>query len=117
MFRSSHHPSWSNRLTAVLGIALVLLLNALAASAELHARLHGRCQASERAGHGHEPVGDSDHACAVTLFSHGATPALFFCLLLLQPPPDCGTLRPPSVRWDTRPLRYWHAPAHAPPLA
>ena len=116
MFSICLRLSLSRRLTALLGVALVLLLNVLAASPELHARLHGQDQVRGHAGHGHEPVGDADHECAVTIFSHAATALLFFCLLLLLRSPDRGTLWNARDWWPVARVRYWHAPAHAPPL-
>ena len=116
MFRFSHHPLWSSRLTAVLGIALVLLLNVLAASPGLHARLHGQAPTSEPTAHDQAPVGDPDHECAVTVFAHGVPALVFFGLRLL------ARLLARSPAWlandclvAARP-RYWLVPSHAPPL-
>ena len=50
------------RLLAAGGVALVLLLTVLAASPELHARLHGNAS-------------DADHECAITLYQHGVVAA------------------------------------------
>ena len=106
-------PSWHHRLTALLGVAVVVLLNVLAASPAWHARLHDREQASAHADH--NPVGDSDHACAVTIFSHGATAPLAFALLAR------GWTLVRVVAWPARDRifavrhRYWHVPAQAPP--
>lgn len=117
MFRLSPQPSLPSRLIAVMGIALVMLLNVLAASPTLHARLHGQEPTPEHAAHDQAPVGDSDHECAVTLFAHGVTALLFFCLLLLSR----FVARSPvwhANDWlvAARP-RYWLVPSHAPPLA
>jgi hypothetical protein len=117
MFSLSRPLSLPSRLTVVLGIALVLLLNVLAASPELHAWLHGQEQTPEHAGHGHARVGDADHECAVTLFAHGVIALLFFCLLLrprllVRRTVACSIDRLVAAR-----LRYWLAPSHAPPWA
>jgi hypothetical protein len=116
MFNRNLPPLWPSRLTALLAVLLVVLLNVLAASPELHARLHGRNQGSEHTRRGHEPVGNADHECAVTLFSHGATALLVFCLRLLLRSPDRGTLWHAGDWLPATRRRYWHAPAHAPPL-
>ncbi|MDB6113231.1 MAG: hypothetical protein JWQ62_176 [Lacunisphaera sp.] len=109
-------PSWFNRFTAIVGIALVLLLNVLAASPGLHARLHAQGQTPEHAAHGQEPVGDSDHECAVTLFAHGVTALLFLCLLLSRLLARGTVLHVSDWLIAARP-RYWLVPSHAPPLA
>src|SRR5258708_1618063 len=115
MFSLSPQSSFPSRLTAVLGIAPVVFLNVLAASPRLHARLHGQEPTPEHAAHDRAPVGDSDHECAVTLFAHGVTALLLFCLLLLSRLLARGTVL--HVRdWliAARP-RYWLMPSHAPP--
>jgi hypothetical protein len=116
MIRPHLPPSWSGRLTAGLGVALVLMLSVLAASPELHAWVHGhQVVPAEHAGAGQPPVGDADHECAVTLFALGVTACLFFCLSLLRRSPDRVGRRPDHGRQPAARLRYWHVPAHAPP--
>ncbi|HWA28265.1 MAG TPA: hypothetical protein VG734_21615 [Lacunisphaera sp.] len=106
-----------HRLTAVLGIALVLLLNLLAASPELHAWVHGKENAHEHSTPGHEPVVEGDHQCAVTLFAHGAEALLVFCLVMLaRLLARSIILRAGDEIARTRP-RYWLVPSHAPPVA
>ena len=117
MFSPNHQHPVPSRLTAVLGIALVMLLNVLAASPALHARLHGQQQTPDHAGHGQEPVGDADHECGVTIFSHGATVLLVFSLLLVQQPLARGRILRACDWLLAARRRYWHAPSHAPPLA
>lgn len=76
MFRRLSHPrSLLTRLTALLGIGLVLLLNVLAASPSLHEALH----APAASDHGHSscnhdhsaPSTAPDHDCVVSAFAHG----------------------------------------------
>lgn len=103
------------RLIAALGVLLVLWLTMLAVSPALHSSFHHDELSAET--RNHAPVEDADHACAVTLFAHGATGLLLFCLLMLVRPLARGILlRAP----DEIPLvrsRYWLVPSHAPPLA
>jgi hypothetical protein len=114
MFGPRQLRSFLHRLTAVLGIALVLLLNVLAVSPELHAWVHDH-SAADQTGADHDPVGSVDHVCAVTLFAHGVTPLLFLCLLLLARPLVSGPVAlAPDWLAVIRP-RYWLVPSHAPP--
>jgi hypothetical protein len=117
MFNHNRQPSLPNRVMAILSVVLVLLLNVLAASPDWHARLHGQNQASQHAGHGQEPVGTPDHECAVTIFSHGAPALVVFGLLLLLQSLARSTAWHASDWLRSARLRYWHVPAHAPPLA
>ena len=116
MFRSNRHPSSLHRMTAVLGVVLVLLLNVLAASPELHAWVHGPQEGAQHTGPDHAPVGDSDHECAVTLFASGVGLLLAFCLLLLA---RVLIRRQALLSSDwlivTHP-HYWLVPSHAPPV-
>lgn len=118
MSRCSEHPL--NRATALVAALCVLLLTVFAASPELHAGLH----AADDTGHADcdhaapdAPVGDTDHACAVTLFAQGAMALLFFCLLILARPAVAGQiLRATDVIIVAQP-RYRLVPSHAPPAA
>jgi len=112
---SNHKPSVFCRLTSVGGIILVVLLNLLGASPRLHAHLHNLDQASDCAGNSHKPVGDADHECGVTIFSHGAPALLVFGLWLLLQPLARGMAWLARSRSLSARLRYWHVPAHAPP--
>ncbi len=76
MSRQCEHPLI--RAIALVAALCVFALAVFAASPEMHARLHGSDMAGQTA-----PVGDAGHVCAVTLFSHGVTALLVFCLLML----------------------------------
>ena len=78
----SNPPSLLTRLTASLGVVLVLVLSMLAASPALHAWLHTAPPSVTPCGHDHGPAPhtpDEDHAdaddagCIVTLFAHGGS--------------------------------------------
>lgn len=117
MCNKPRHASPLSRLTAALGMALVVLLTALAASPEWHTWVHGSEDTAAHAGHDHEPGGNADHQCAVTLFSQGVTGLLIVCLLLLARPRTRSiVLRTTDEVAVARP-RYWLVPSHAPPLA
>ena len=82
-----HTPSLLTRFTAGAGVALVLLLNVLAASPEAHEWIHGH---EERAAHGANTTGTHHHAdqpdedgCVVTLFAHGVITATIFAALMV----------------------------------
>jgi hypothetical protein len=114
MSRRSEHPL--TRATALVAALCVLLLAVFAASPTLHAGLHEHDPVAHAHDHG-APVGDAEHACAVTLFAQGAMALLVFCLLMLARPAVAGlTLRATDVIVVARP-RYRHAPSHAPPAA
>ena len=103
MFSPCRLPSLPRRLTATLGIALVVLLNLLAAWPEAHQYLHrAEHAAAEHSTSDHQPVGDDDDGCAVVLFAHGHVLAalMLFVLLLI------GLVRIGSI-----------LPEHAPTLA
>ena len=71
------------RFTALLGVALVLMLNVLAVRPDLHAALHadsaiagtgahgGKCTHHAAGDSAHAPVTSSDHDCIVSAFAHG----------------------------------------------
>lgn len=120
--------SWRQNLTAVLGIVLVVWLNLLVASPSLHAWLHhhgsvevAAAQPAAADGDQHQeqtPVGSPEHHCVVTLFAGGVEPLvlLAFCGLLWVA--RCvAVLRPEAARLFRALPRYWHVPAHGPPLA
>jgi len=100
----SPRPSLPHRLFAVAALLLVLALTVLAASPDLHARLH---------------AGDSDAVahetgCAVTLFAQGVEPLL--ALVLLLAPLVRVIVAPPAARelFLVRP-RFLRIPERGPP--
>jgi len=116
MFKASRQSSTFHRITAVFGVALVLLLNVLAAGPELHAWVHGPQDAAKHAGPEHAPVGDADHECAVTIFAGGVSLLLaFFLVLLARVSIRNQALLSSDWRIVTRP-HYWLVPSHAPPV-
>lgn len=93
------HPtpaSLAHRLTALLGLALVVALNLLAARPDWHAALHDEAgESSHRHArcphHGHgpaktepAPVSSDDHVCVISAFAHGQ--AAFDAASLAVPP-------------------------------
>ena len=91
------------RLLAAGGVALVLLLTVLAASPELHARLHGT-------------AGEADHECVITLYQHGVGSAavevtLVVVLLVLL----ARVAAAPAALHLALP-GHWLPPALAPPV-
>ncbi|AOS43836.1 hypothetical protein Verru16b_00894 [Lacunisphaera limnophila] len=118
MSRPAEHPL--TRATALVAALCVLVLAVLAASPGLHAGLHAAPDAGQ-AGCAHPgpdaPVGDADHACAVTLFAQGAMTLLVLFLLILARPTVAGlTLRATDEVVALSP-RYRLVPSHAPPAA
>ncbi|HWA28262.1 MAG TPA: hypothetical protein VG734_21600 [Lacunisphaera sp.] len=117
-FAVNLRPTLLHRLMAGLGVALVLLLSAMAASPELHAWVHGEAgPAADHAAPGQPSGGEDDDGCAVTLFAHGLTALVVFVLLMLaRPLARSMTLRAPDWFVVARPF-YWLVPSHAPPAA
>jgi hypothetical protein len=116
MFSLNRQSSSFHRITAVFGVALVLLLSVLAASPELHAWVHGHEGAAQHTSPVDAPVGDADHACAVTLFASGVSLLLaFFLVLLARVLIRSHALRSSDWLIVTRP-HYWLVPSHAPPV-
>ena len=82
MSAHAHRYPLLHRLTALLGVALVLALNVLAVRPDLHAALHdaglaeshGSASHGGTCSHGHKhtvPVTSDDHDCVVSAFAHG----------------------------------------------
>lgn len=114
MFNPIHAFSLRHRLTAVLGVALVLLLNVLAVSPQLHAWIHSENNPGHLAPS--LPATDDDSLCPVTLFANGVDFLLMYCLLVLARP-LVRSIKATAGDWSiTTHLRYWHAPSHAPPV-
>jgi hypothetical protein len=74
-------PSRLTRTTALLGILLVLALTVLAASPDLHERLHAHDAALPGAPADHGAAADDDSGCVVTVFAQGVIAALLFLSL------------------------------------
>jgi len=110
------------RSTASLAIVLVLALTVLAASPELHERLHGHQGAVAVAHHDGGPANgaradDSDDGCIVTLFAQGVVLTLSILALAFTG----QTLRLGDFAVFDRVVPeappYLHLPTQAPPLA
>jgi hypothetical protein len=120
--RSLSRPTLLARSTASLAIGLVLTLTVLAASPDLHERLHGHDAAPAVVHHDGIPgssvqADDSDDGCVVTLFAQGIVLALSILALaftgqtlLLADFADFDRVIPESPR-------YLHLPPQGPPLA
>jgi hypothetical protein len=120
--RSLSRPTLLARSTASLAIGLVLALTVLAASPELHERLHGHEAAAAAVHHDGIPAAgvqadDSDDGCVVTLFAQGVVLALAILALAFTGQTlriadfaDFDRLIPESPR-------YLHLPPQGPPLA
>jgi hypothetical protein len=112
-------PSALSRITAALGVALLLGLAVFAASPELHGWLHSHDAGAQAAGHdgSRGQVPDDDDGCAVTLFAQG----LLLPLSLLALAFTGQTLRLLDFALGDRVIpespRYLRLPAQAPPLA
>jgi hypothetical protein len=74
-------PSLLTRTTALLGILMVLALTVLAASPDLHERLHAHEAPLAGAAADHGAAADDDGGCVVTLFAQGIVAALLFLTL------------------------------------
>jgi len=109
MSSRAEHPLF--RFTALLAVLCVLALMVFAASPELHASLHG--PAAEQSA----PVGDADHACAVTLFANGLLALAIFCLLRLIAPLVRSSVVHAVDEIAAAHPRFRLVPAHAPPAA
>jgi hypothetical protein len=117
--------SYPRRLTAMLGVALVLLLNALALRPDWHEAFHHE-QASTVCAHAHQSgshhqhdQGDSDdaHGCAVTLFAHGVSVQFDWATLPTVERVVEGIIsRPRDAEWVAA-VRHLRPPAQAPPSA
>jgi hypothetical protein len=120
--RSLSRPTLLARSTASLAIGLVLTLTVLAASPELHERLHGHDAAPAAVHHDGIPgssvqADDSDEGCVVTLFAQGIVLALSILALAFTG----QTLRLADFADFDRVIpespRYLHLPPQGPPLA
>jgi hypothetical protein len=107
-------PNLLTRLTAVLAIMLVLALAVLAASPDLHERLHGHDLHPVTAA-GHPASADDEDGCIVTLFAQGIILALSLLalaftgqVLRLADLPASGLILPAAPQ-------YLFQPTQAPP--
>jgi hypothetical protein len=121
--RKQRHPALLTRAVASLAISLVLALTILAASPELHERLHGHAPPAAGAAH-HAPgasdggrAGDDEDGCVVTLFAQGLVLPVALLVLALAG----RTLRLPDFSLADRVFpaapRYLRLPSQAPPQA
>jgi hypothetical protein len=119
--REQGPPSLLTRILAALAIALVLVLTILAASPELHERLHGLGPGSAATAHhdgsssGGSRAADDEDGCVVTLFAQG----LVLPVALLAFAFTGRTLRLISFDLCERVIppapRYLRLPSQAPP--
>ena len=110
MSRRAEHPFF--RATALVAALCVFALAVLAASPDLHVRMHGAEPVGQTT-----PVGDADHVCAVTLFASGVTALLVFCLLMLGALLAAGIVLRVADEIAAAQPRYRLVPSHAPPVA
>lgn len=121
-------------MTAILSVALVVLLNVLAVSPELHAWIHGhhfliggsRIDGDDHltsptpgdSGHHSRPCHPegADHECAVTIFASGVILSVFFVRLMLARRFAYSIIGRDAGRLIVARPHYWHVPSHAPPL-
>jgi len=86
----------------ILSVLLVLLLNLLAASPELHEWLHA-------------DAGHAEHQCAVTFFAHGQVDAAVTAVAAAVPVPVVEFVPLTSVSVFAAPVG-WLPPGRAPPV-
>src|ERR1700689_188128 len=116
--RKQRRNSLLARAVAALAAALVLVLTVLAASPELHERLHALGAAASTASHpsGGANAAEDEDGCVVTLFAQG----LVLPLALLVLAACLRTLRLPDFdqldRVTLAAPRYLRLPTQAPPL-
>jgi len=115
-------PSLSTRAVAALAAALVLALAVLAASPELHERLHGHGPAAAGAAHrdgapsGARQAADDEDGCVVTLFAQGVVLALAVAVTALWAQAPRSPILLPSDRVIPAAPRYLRLPSQAPPV-
>jgi hypothetical protein len=113
-------PSVSTRLVAGAGVALVLLLNVLAACPAAHEWIHGH---EEHATHGANATGSQHHdgdqpdedGCVVTLFAHGVVTATVFAALIVALSRLVAVPAQPGEAPCLSVPRYWLPPLCGPP--
>ena len=109
------------RAVAALAAVLLMALTILAASPELHERLHGHALAATAAAHqgsGHSANGaaaDDEDGCIVTLFSQGVVlPVALLALVVASLAPHARNF-PLFERIAPESPRYLQLPAQGPP--
>ncbi len=112
-----NQPTLLARTVALLAVLLVLALGVLAASPELHERLHAHDAAAPGAAHHGDSVAETDDGCVVTLFAQGivAALALFALAFTGQKVRAAVFARFAPVLPDDPPFRL--LPTQAPPAA
>ena len=116
-------PSLGQRLTASLAVAIVLALTVLAASPELHERLHAmapeKTPVHAHAGHAQVPGSPDmdDDDCAVVLFSQGVLLALAILVLFVSAGKVAAYLQAYRPEPVTRDLSQWYPPLCGPPVS
>ena len=113
-------PSRGLRITAMISVALVLMLAVFSASPALHAWLHAHDGTQPAAVGGHNksaPGHDDDDGCAITLFASGVTTALVAVMALIVALRLLNFVAPAEARVSRQVPRYWLPPLCGPPLS
>jgi hypothetical protein len=116
--RPNDRPTLLARTTATLAVLLVLALAVLAASPDLHERVHGHAAAAQHEGSaaGAPAAPENDDGCVVTLFAQGVVLVLALVALALM-----GRVLPAAAfarldRVVPEAPRYLRLPTQGPPL-
>jgi hypothetical protein len=116
--RPNDRPTLLARTTATLAVLLVLALTVLAASPELHERVHGHGAAAQHEGSSDRAPAPAEHddGCVVTLFAQGVVLALALLAFALL-----GRVLPAAAfsrldRIIPEAPRYLRLPTQGPPL-
>lgn len=99
MFSTDRKPSVRRRLTAILGLELVVVLNVLAVWPEAHEFFHqvGRA-ATAKSPAEHRPESDDEDNCVVAAFAHGHVFSGSVALLaVLLGRPEAGAIMPEQM--------------------
>jgi hypothetical protein len=121
---AARRPSLGQRLTASFAVVIVLALTVLAASPDLHERLH-ELAPQEMPGHGHaghahapgSPLIDDDDDCAVVLFSQGVILALALAVFFVASGRVAAYLAAHVPQPAQRDLKLWYPPLCGPPVS
>lgn len=120
--RRPHLPALRRRLTALVAVVLVLVLDVLAVTPAAHAWLHGKtsgaaCTCSDHRDSAAPAAGDAEDGCIVSVFAQGKVgegPAVFQMEAPGEQRNDPVTA-PPALRLATVAHRY--PPGCGPPAA